>query len=139
MDNKTPFLCIIRVGLCIIKIMDIVCNTSFSQKTSSLTQFEIFCLSTFDLPWCLYLFPMSWPCISWNAQQSKGSYLWYKTFKGYTPKQQPCCEEKSNGCIWTKSKSVLQNALPKLQDDNVGADSLSSQSIFDQDKILMDT
>jgi hypothetical protein len=34
---------------------------------------------------------------------------------------------------WTKSKSVLQNALLKLQDDNVGEDSLSSQSIFDQD------
>jgi hypothetical protein len=33
---------------------------------------------------------------------------------------------------WTKSKPVLQNALPKLQDDNVGEDSLSSQSIFDQ-------
>jgi hypothetical protein len=35
---------------------------------------------------------------------------------------------------WTKSKPVLQNALPKLQDDTVGEDSLSSQSIFDQDK-----
>ncbi len=34
---------------------------------------------------------------------------------------------------WTKSKPVLQNALPKLQDDNVGEDSLSYQSIFDQD------
>ncbi len=34
---------------------------------------------------------------------------------------------------WTKSKHVLENALPKLQDDNVGEDSLSSQSIFDQD------
>ncbi len=34
---------------------------------------------------------------------------------------------------WTKSKPVLQNALPKLQDDNVREDSLSSQSIFDQD------
>ncbi len=34
---------------------------------------------------------------------------------------------------WTKSKPVLQNALPKLQDENVGEDSLSSQSIFDQD------
>ncbi len=34
---------------------------------------------------------------------------------------------------WTKSKPVLQNALPKLQDDNVGEDSLSSQSILDQD------
>jgi hypothetical protein len=34
---------------------------------------------------------------------------------------------------WTKSKPTLQNALPKLQDDNVGEDYLSSQSIFDQD------
>jgi hypothetical protein len=32
-----------------------------------------------------------------------------------------------------KSKCVLQNALPKLQDDNVGKDSLSSQLLFDQD------
>ncbi len=31
---------------------------------------------------------------------------------------------------WTKSKPVLQNALPKLQNDNVGEDSLSSQSFF---------
>ncbi len=34
---------------------------------------------------------------------------------------------------WTKSKCILQNALPKLQDDNVREDSLSSQSLFDQD------
>ncbi len=34
---------------------------------------------------------------------------------------------------WTKSKPILQNALPKLQDDNVREHSLSSQSIFDQD------
>jgi hypothetical protein len=34
---------------------------------------------------------------------------------------------------WTKSKRILQNALPKLQDDNVGEDSLSSLSLFDQD------
>ncbi len=34
---------------------------------------------------------------------------------------------------WTKSKCILQNALPKLQDDNVGEDSLSSQLLFDQD------
>jgi hypothetical protein len=47
------------------------------------------------------------------------------------PKEQPCCTGKSDS--WTKSKRVLQNALPKLQDDNVGEDSLSSQLIFDQD------
>jgi hypothetical protein len=34
---------------------------------------------------------------------------------------------------WTKLTRVLQNALPKLQDDNVREDSLSSQLIFDQD------
>jgi hypothetical protein len=34
---------------------------------------------------------------------------------------------------WTKSKHILQNALPKLQDDNVGEDSLFSQLLFDQD------
>jgi hypothetical protein len=34
---------------------------------------------------------------------------------------------------WTKFKPILQNALPKLQDDNIREDSLSSQSIFDQD------
>ncbi len=39
-------------------------RTSFSQKTSSLSQFETFCFSTFDIPQCLYLFPMAWPCIS---------------------------------------------------------------------------
>jgi hypothetical protein len=33
---------------------------------------------------------------------------------------------------WTKSKCVLQNALPKIQDDNVREDSLSSWSRFDQ-------
>jgi hypothetical protein len=31
-----------------------------------------------------------------------------------------------------KSKCILQNALPKLQDDNVGEDSLSSQLLFDE-------
>ncbi len=60
---------------------------SFSQKTSSLTQFETFCFSTFDLLRCLYLFPMTWPCISWHAFECIGSYLGYKTCKGYTPKQ----------------------------------------------------
>ncbi len=34
---------------------------------------------------------------------------------------------------WTKSKPVLENVLPKLQDDNVGENSLSSHSFFDQD------
>jgi hypothetical protein len=35
-----------------------------AKKTSSLTQFETFFFSKFDLPRCLYLFPMTWPCIS---------------------------------------------------------------------------
>ncbi len=34
---------------------------------------------------------------------------------------------------WTKSKRILQNVLPKLQDDNVVEDSLSSQPLFDHD------
>jgi hypothetical protein len=34
---------------------------------------------------------------------------------------------------WTKLTGVLQNALPKLQDDNVGEVSMFFQSIFDQD------
>jgi hypothetical protein len=35
-----------------------------AKKTSSLTQFETFCFSRFDLPRCYYLFPLTWPCIS---------------------------------------------------------------------------
>jgi hypothetical protein len=34
---------------------------------------------------------------------------------------------------WKISKCILQNALPKPQDDNVGEDSLCSQPLFDQD------
>ena len=34
---------------------------------------------------------------------------------------------------WTKSKPILENVLPKLQDDNAIEDSLSSQSFFNQD------
>ncbi len=77
-------------------------KTSFSQKTSSLTQFETFCFSMFDLTRCLYLFPTTWPCISWPAFECNVSYLGYKTCKGYTPKQQPCCKGKSDGCIMEK-------------------------------------
>jgi hypothetical protein len=36
---------------------------------------------------------------------------------------------------WTKSKPILQNVLPKLQDDNVAENSFSSQLVFDQDII----
>ncbi len=74
-------------------------RTFFSQKTSSSTQFETFCFSTFDLPRYLYLFPTTWPCISWCAFECDGSYLGYKTCKGYMPKQQPCCKGKSDACI----------------------------------------
>ncbi len=49
------------------------------------------------------------------------------------PKNNHVLQENQMVASWTKSKRVLQNALPKLQDDNVGEDSLSSQSIFDQD------
>ncbi len=48
------------------------------------------------------------------------------------PNNNHVVKENQMVALWTKSKPVLQNALPKLQDDNVGEDSLSSQSIFDQ-------
>ncbi len=49
------------------------------------------------------------------------------------PNNNHVVKENQMVASWTKSKPVLQNALPKLQDDNVGEDSLSSQSLFDQD------
>jgi hypothetical protein len=49
------------------------------------------------------------------------------------PNKNHVVKENQMVASWAKSKLVLQNALPKLQDDNVGEDSLSSQSIFDQD------
>jgi hypothetical protein len=56
-----------------------------------------------------------------------------KLFKVTRPNNNHVVKENQKVASWTKSKSVLENALPKLQDDNVGEDSLSSQSIFDQD------
>jgi hypothetical protein len=50
------------------------------------------------------------------------------------PNNNHVVKENQMVASWTKSKPVLENALPKLQDDNVGEDSLSYQSIFDQDK-----
>jgi hypothetical protein len=49
------------------------------------------------------------------------------------PNNNHVVKENQMVASWTKSKPVLENALPKLEDDNVGEDSLSSQSIFDQD------
>jgi hypothetical protein len=56
-----------------------------------------------------------------------------KLLKVTRPNHNHVVKENQMVASWTKSKPVLQNALTKLQDDNVGEDSLSSQSIFDQD------
>jgi hypothetical protein len=56
-----------------------------------------------------------------------------KLLKVTRPNNNHVVKENQVVASWTKSKPVLQNALPKLQDDNVREDSLSSQSIFDQD------
>ncbi len=56
-----------------------------------------------------------------------------KLVKVTRPNNNHVVKENQMVASWTKSKPVLQNALPKLQDDNVGEDSLSSQSIFDLD------
>ncbi len=56
-----------------------------------------------------------------------------KLVKATRPKNNHVLQENQMVASWTKSTRVLQNALPKLQDDNVGDVSLSSQSIFDQD------
>jgi hypothetical protein len=56
-----------------------------------------------------------------------------KLVKVTWPKNNHVLQENQMVASWTKLTRVLQNALPKLKDDNVGKDSLSSQSIFDQD------
>ncbi len=56
-----------------------------------------------------------------------------KLLKVTRPNNNHVVKENQTVASWTKSRPVLENALPKLQDDNVGDDSLSSQSIFDQD------
>jgi hypothetical protein len=56
-----------------------------------------------------------------------------KPLKVTHPNNNHVVKENQMVASWTKSKPVLENVLPKLQDDNVGEDSLSSQSIFDQD------
>jgi hypothetical protein len=56
-----------------------------------------------------------------------------KLLKVTRPNNNHVVKENQMVASWTKSKPVLQNALTKLQDDNVGEDSLSSQLIFDQD------
>jgi hypothetical protein len=56
-----------------------------------------------------------------------------KLLKVTRPNNNHVVKENQMVASWTKSKPVLDIALPKLKDDNVGEDSLSSQSIFDQD------
>jgi hypothetical protein len=56
-----------------------------------------------------------------------------KFVKVTCPNNNHVVKENQMVASWTKSKCVLQNALPKHQDDNVGEDSLPSQSLFDQD------
>jgi hypothetical protein len=56
-----------------------------------------------------------------------------KCLKDTRPNNNHVVKENQMVTSWTKSKTVLENVLPKLQDDNVGEDFLSSQLIFDQD------
>ncbi len=56
-----------------------------------------------------------------------------KLVKVTRPNNKHVVKENQMVASWTKSKCILQNALPKLQDDNVREDSLSSQSLFNQD------
>ncbi len=48
-----------------------------------------------------------------------------KHLKVTCPNNNHVVKENQMVASWTKSKPVLENALPKLQDDNVGEDSLS--------------
>jgi hypothetical protein len=56
-----------------------------------------------------------------------------KPLKVTCPNNNHVVKENQMFASWKKSKPVLELALPKpkLQDDNVGEDSLSSPSIFD--------
>ncbi len=56
-----------------------------------------------------------------------------KLVKVTRPNNNHVVKENQMVASWTKSKRIIQNALPKLQDDNVGEDSMSSQLLFDQD------
>jgi hypothetical protein len=56
-----------------------------------------------------------------------------KLVKVTRPNNNHVVKENQMVASWTKSKCILQNALPKLQDDNVREHSLSSQLLFDQD------
>jgi hypothetical protein len=56
-----------------------------------------------------------------------------KLVKVTRPNNNHVVKENQMVALWTKSKCILQNALSKLQDDNVEEDSLSSQLLFDQD------
>jgi hypothetical protein len=63
----------------------------------------------------------------------KEAILDIKLVKVTHPNNNHAVKENQMVASWTKSKCILQNALPKLQDDNVGEDSLSSQLLCDQD------
>jgi hypothetical protein len=54
-----------------------------------------------------------------------------KLVKVTCPNNNHVVKENQMVSSWTKSKCILQNVLPKLQDDNVGEDSVSSQLLFD--------
>jgi hypothetical protein len=54
-----------------------------------------------------------------------------KPLKVTRPNNNNVVKENQMVASWTKSKPILELALPKLQDDNVGEDSLSFQLIFD--------
>jgi hypothetical protein len=56
-----------------------------------------------------------------------------KPLKVTHPNNNHVVKENQMVASWTKSTPVLELALPKPQDDNVGEDSVSSQSTFDQD------
>jgi hypothetical protein len=56
-----------------------------------------------------------------------------KLVKVTRPNNNHVVKENQMVASWTKLKPVLQNAYPKLQDGNVGENSLSSQLLFDQD------
>ncbi len=87
----------------------------------------------FDLPWRLYLFQCHGP-VSVEALDKAKEVIFDIQLSIFThPNNNHVVKENQMVASWTKSKPVLQNASPKLQDDNVGEDSLSSQSIFDQD------
>ncbi len=99
-----------------------------------MTQFETFCFSTFELPHGVFTsFQRHGPVSVEALNKVKEVIFDIKLFKVKRPNNNHVVKENQMITSWTQSKSILENALSKLQDDNVGEDSLSSQSIFDQD------